>query len=128
MNDRERAVELFEKQDAREIVGEGQGRERPLNVGAFLHFRRKAGVIADDKREAARIPRHVLPDEFRKLLRGPRFAFRIENHDAIGYFEGGQEFLLFHFRNFQWEKMFDASGVVFAKSGDMRTLDRKSVV
>src|SRR2546422_3722834 len=83
MDDGKCAVDLLEKQYPRQFVSKRQGRERPFQIGPLFKYRRKAGVIPNNKCQPARVGRHVLADEFRKLFRRPRVSFRVQDDDAV---------------------------------------------
>ena len=87
--DRQRTINLFEQQDAGEIVRESQRRERPFEIREFFHVGRNAVVVSDDERQTARIRSHVLLQKFGELCRGPGFPFRVEHNNAIGRIECG---------------------------------------
>jgi len=73
----------------------------------------------------------VLLKELRELLRCKRFPFRIENHNAIGIAERGQNLLrlcphptlrLLHFDDIQWQEVFDPGSIIRTQLRDVGIL------
>ena len=81
--DRERAVELLADDDARQLVRERGGAERPARVGPHDDRRIEAARAADHEERALRRQLLPLAHEGGELLRAERAAAAIE-HDDVG--------------------------------------------
>jgi len=101
-------------------MGKCQRRERPLNVGTLLDIGWKAGIIADDKRQAPGIGRHVPLHEVRKLIRCPGFPLRIQHHDTVGRFQGRKPLGWPEVCDLQRQEVPDSTEVVIAQLCQVR--------
>src|SRR5262245_24335609 len=83
MNYRQTAIDLFEQEDAAEIVSESQRRKRPHDIGAFLEFVGEAAKASNHENQAAGVLPHVFAEELGELFGGPGFPAGIKHHHTI---------------------------------------------
>lgn len=83
VDDGQGAVDLFKDQHPAQVVGKGQGRERPYDIGTAFQGIGYTAESADNESEPPGVFSHVPGNNAGELLGGPGFAARVEHYNAV---------------------------------------------